>query len=418
MSKSIAILHYSAPPVVGGVEAVIEAHARLLVRAGYQVTVVAGRGQGNALPDGTRFEQIPEIDSQHPEILQISQELEKGRVPEAFETMEFLLEAALRPVLGSVDTVIIHNIFTKHFNLPLTAALMRLLDKKAMRACIAWCHDFTWTSEHSRFKVHPGAPWDDLRTFRPEVTYVTVSQMRQRELARLLGVAREKIKVIYNGVDPARLLGLSQQGQVLLDGLGIWDSDLVMLMPVRITQAKNIETAILVSAALKKAGIRATLVISGPPDPHDPANMDYYQGLLGMRHQARLEKEVRFIYEGAARMTLPLVVDEGIIGELYRASDLLLLPSHREGFGMPVLEAGLSGLPVFSTRIPAAEEIGGNEVVSFPADTPAEKIAGLIMDWAKNSSTYKLRRRVRREYTWQAIFEKQIEPLLSDSEAG
>jgi hypothetical protein len=40
----IAILHYSAPPVVGGVEAVIAAHVKTFQEAGYPVTVIAGRG--------------------------------------------------------------------------------------------------------------------------------------------------------------------------------------------------------------------------------------------------------------------------------------------------------------------------------------------------------------------------------------
>ena len=45
-----AILHYSAPPVVGGVEAVMLAHARTFVAAGLEVTVIAGRGEQQALP--------------------------------------------------------------------------------------------------------------------------------------------------------------------------------------------------------------------------------------------------------------------------------------------------------------------------------------------------------------------------------
>jgi hypothetical protein len=85
MSKRIAILHYSAPPVVGGVEAVIQAHVRGLIRAGCQVTVVAGKGTRQALPKGSGFELIPEMDSQHAEILQCSRELEQGRVPASFE---------------------------------------------------------------------------------------------------------------------------------------------------------------------------------------------------------------------------------------------------------------------------------------------------------------------------------------------
>ena len=51
-ARDIAILHYSAPPVVGGVEAVIQAHAQTFVQAGYPVTVVAGRGEAAALPEG------------------------------------------------------------------------------------------------------------------------------------------------------------------------------------------------------------------------------------------------------------------------------------------------------------------------------------------------------------------------------
>ena len=109
-----------------------------------------------------------------------------------------------------MDHVIIHNVFTKHFNLPLTAALMRLLEQGMIRHCIAWCHDFTWTSAHSRSSVHPGYPWDLLRTFREDVTYVTVSRHRQAELAGLFHCAPERIHVVYDGVDPAELYSLSR----------------------------------------------------------------------------------------------------------------------------------------------------------------------------------------------------------------
>jgi hypothetical protein len=60
---TIAILHYTAAPVIGGVEAVIQAHAGLLLHHGYQVSVIAGRGAAEALPGGAEFILIPEIDS-------------------------------------------------------------------------------------------------------------------------------------------------------------------------------------------------------------------------------------------------------------------------------------------------------------------------------------------------------------------
>jgi hypothetical protein len=53
-----AILHYTVPPVVGGVEAVILAHTKLLLKADYPVTVIAGAGERSAMPDGVDFIQI------------------------------------------------------------------------------------------------------------------------------------------------------------------------------------------------------------------------------------------------------------------------------------------------------------------------------------------------------------------------
>ena len=67
--QSVAILHYSAPPIVGGVEAVIKAHLKELIRVGYLCTVIAGRGHIDSLPPSSKFIEIPEIDSQHPEII-------------------------------------------------------------------------------------------------------------------------------------------------------------------------------------------------------------------------------------------------------------------------------------------------------------------------------------------------------------
>jgi hypothetical protein len=154
----IAILHYTAPPVVGGVEAVMLAHAQIMVGTGYPVTVVAGRGDAAALPEGVKLVSIPEMDSQHPQITALSAQLEQGIVPAEFEAMARRLVAALAPVLDGLDTVIVHNVLSKHFSLPLTAALFQLLDEGAIRHGIAWGHDFTWTSPSSRSKVRPGYP--------------------------------------------------------------------------------------------------------------------------------------------------------------------------------------------------------------------------------------------------------------------
>jgi glycosyltransferase involved in cell wall biosynthesis len=410
-----AILHYSAPPVVGGVEAVIEAHAETFRRAGYPVAIIAGRGDSGALPEGTEFVQVPEIDSRHPQVVRMAKQLEQGQVPSGFDSLVSELVDLLAPDLCSFDNVIVHNVFTKHFNLPLTAALHRMLDAGTLRGCIAWCHDFTWTSANSRSRVHPGYPWDLLRTFREDVTYVVVSQQRREALAGLFDCPREEIRVIYNGVDPQTLLGLSTEGQALINRLEILDSDLVMLMPVRVTQAKNIEQALRVVSEIKARGHRPKLILTGPPDPHDVQSMAYFESLRRMRSELGVEGEMRFVFESGPDAGEPYTVEMTVVGDLFRVSDLVFMPSHREGFGMPVLEAGLAGLPVFSTPIPATQEIGREDVNTFDWDQEPGAVADQILGWAESSPVHRLRRRVRRKYTWQAIFERDIKPLLDRS---
>jgi glycosyltransferase involved in cell wall biosynthesis len=410
----IGILHYSVAPIVGGVENVIQAHAKVLLEMRYAVTLIAGEGSQDALPSGGAFIRIPEMSTNNPEIVNANKVLAQGGVPANFEATVSNLQNSLRPVLRIMDHVIIHNIFTKHFNLALTVALLRLFDQGAINHCIAWCHDISWTSSHSRQEVFPGYPWDLMRTYHPQITYVTVSERRQHELAELFKCQTENIQVVYNGVDPKELLGLSTEASDLIEQLGLWDADLNLLMPVRITEAKNIELGIQVVAALKRRNIQTRLIVTGPPDPHDQKGMAYYQSLQTMRQELDVIQEMRFVFESGPQPERPYFVDMRLVGDLFRVCDALFMPSHREGFGMPVLEAGLARLPVFSTETPAAEEVGKQDVIIFPADASAQQIADLILDWTEYNQVYRLHRRVRKNYTWRGIFHRKIHPLLDE----
>ena len=84
---------------------------------------------------------------------------------------------------------------------------------------------------------------------------------------------------------------------------------------------------------------------------------------------------------------------------------------------MPVLEAGLAGIQVVSRDVPAAQELAHREASIFSEDADAEQVATQIVQILERSPTSRLRRRVRKHFTWQAIFEDSIQPLLH-KEAG
>jgi glycosyltransferase involved in cell wall biosynthesis len=407
-----AILHYTAPPVIGGVEAVIEAHVRTFLQAGYPVTVIAGRGEAEALPAEAEFICIPRLDSQHPEVVAVSARLREGSVPAAFEGLTDRIEQAVASEVGRFDNLIVHNVLTKRLNLPLTAALFRLLDRGVVQNCLAWCHDIGWTSDHSRQNLHPGYPWELLRTQRDDVTYVVVSERRREALAGLFDCRLDEIRVVHNGVDPALMLGLTDEGQRLIDRLNLLTSDLILLMPVRVTEAKNIELALRVVAALKARERRVSLVLTGPPDPHDEESVAYFRKLQALRRELGVEDEMRFVFESGPEPEEPFTIDMPAVADLLRLGDVLFMPSHREGFGMPVLEAGLVGIPVVCTEVPAAREIGGNDVTLISPDGDPEAIADRILSLVGETPVHRLRRRVRQGYTWQAIFKRDIETLL------
>ncbi len=414
-SPSTAIVHYTAPPVVGGVEQVIQAHSYAFAQAGYPVTVIAGRGEIAELAPESDLILIPEMDTRDPQVERATAELNQGRMPASWDELTGLLTERLGPFLAQFDNVFLHNVLTMHFNLPLTAALWQLLDNGTVRKGIAWCHDFSWTDSRYDGQLHPGYPWSLLRTFRPDLTYVAVSRRRRGILAQLLGCDEETIRVVYNGVDPEVLLGCSTEGYALIDQLGLLKADVVMLMPVRITPEKNIEYAIQVTALCKAQGLNPRLIITGPPDPHNPKSLSYFSSLQEQRRQAGVEEEVRFIYECGQE---PRTISLKIVAELLRVSDFVLMPSHHEGFGIPVVEAGLVGTPIVATDIPAADEIGGGDVIRIGAEQPPEETARDILDWMEGSRVLRLRRRVRQCYTWQAIFERDIRPLFDRTDTA
>ena len=410
----IAILHYSASPIIGGVEAVIDSHGKQFVQNGYPVTVIAGRGEAGAMPEGVEFYNIPLMDSQAPVIKDIGSQLEEKIISPLFYEVKEQLVNQLAFALSGFDIVMVHNVFTKHFNLPLTAALAALKEQYPEKIIIAWCHDFSWTRENTRDSLHNGYPWDLLRSKIPEVKYVTISQARAGQLAGLFCCEDSEIKVIENGVDPDVLLGLSEPGMELCKRFDLLEQDVNIIMPIRITQAKNIEFALQVTAAMKHMGLKVRLVVTGPPGPHSTQGMMYYNSLRKMRQSLDVEQEACFVFETGEKRRSPVTIDMQTVGDLYRVCDVLLLPSHREGFGMSVLEAGLLGMPSFvSGNVPSAVEIGGSDITLVELEESPKVLAQKIINLSQTNPQCVLKRRIRQNYTWDALFKKKIEPLFS-----
>ena len=411
--KRIALLHYSGPPIIGGVESTIATHARMLTRTGYDITVIAGSGK--PFDRLVKYHVIPEIGSRHPKVLAIGKELAAGKVTRDFEQFKDGILNLLRPLLNQFDVVIVHNAITMHKNLALTAALNQLSKAKQPRF-IAWCHDFAWLDELYIPELHPGLPWNLLRRPWPGVKYVVVSHHRLAMIVNLLQIPESAVSVITPGMEVGEFLGLSPLVANLIDKLDLLRAEPLMLLPARVTRRKNIEFAIRVTACLQSTLPRATLIVTGPPGPHNPKNLAYLETLNNLKDDLGLKERVFFLYE-QGEPGKPLQMPYSAVAELYRISDLLLFPSQREGFGIPVLEAGLTRIPVFAASIPSFHESMGDYATFFDPNGDPQIVASRIHQFLATNSAYKLRHHTLEHFSWQSIIHQQIIPLIEEVSA-
>lgn len=407
----VAILHYTSPSVVGGVESVMAAHASLLAEHGYQVTILAGRGTRLS---GAEYDLQPLLDSKNEEVLAVHRELDKSVVSPSFHDLENRIAGDLRSALDGTGICIVHNALTLHKNLPLTSALHRVIKEGISTRFIAWCHDVAWVNPIYLPQLHPVFPFTLLRTPLSQVTYVTVSEMRRRELAQTMELPLELVTTIPNGISPQKFLKLTRAGWHLARELALLDQEVVMLLPARITRRKNIELAIQVTKALVDNGIRAKLIVTGPPGPHNVRSFEYVDSLRCLRDSLSVNDEVIFLHEKTGEKGRKLDVTDSVMTDLYQLSDILIFPSSQEGFGIPLLEAGLGRLPIFCSNITPFREIGEGLAEFFDLDDQPESIAQRISELLRHDRRYRLRQRVLRSYTWPAIFREHIGPLLDN----
>jgi glycosyltransferase involved in cell wall biosynthesis len=209
------------------------------------------------------------------------------------------------------------------------------------------------------------------------------------------------------GIDPALFFRWDAITAALVERYGLLSAGPLLLLPARLTRRKNVELALRVLAALRgRTGHDARLIVTGPPGPHNPTNLAYLESLLWLRAELGLQGAAHFLYE--SEPGLP----DAVLADLYRLCDALLFPSSQEGFGIPLLEAGLTRLPVFCSDIPPLHETGNGSAHFFdPFGDPAA-IAALIAAVLDRDDAYRLRRRVMAGYTWPHIVQERILPLL------
>ncbi|GAH88333.1 unnamed protein product, partial [marine sediment metagenome] len=239
--------------------------------------------------------------------------------------------------------------------------------------------------------------------------YIAISDYRRRQLSRLLRIPRHSIRVVPDGIDIWGLLRISPRVKDFARRQRLLLADLVMIFPSRILRRKNFEMGMLITKELKKKGLSVRFLLTGPPDVHNPATRAYFRELKRLQRSENLRKEVIFLAEEYPEWKSGVSDEE--LHSLYHLSDILLITSSQEGFGIPLIEAGAMRLPVACTDLPSLLEVAGRETLVFSLDDAPRKVARSIVRFVESLPPHRFFRRVIRTYAWDVIFEKHLRPL-------
>ncbi|UCC30844.1 MAG: glycosyltransferase family 4 protein [Phycisphaerales bacterium] len=233
-----------------------------------------------------------------------------------------------------------------------------------------------------------------IREIEWEGTYVAdrvicVSGVLRREVHELYSVPMGKMHVIYNGVDVGRFDN-RVNGQAVRRRCGVGVNDPTVLFAGRLTSQKGPDLLLDAVSGLRRQHRRARFLFAGDGDMREE-----------LEHRARklgVTPAVRFLGHQTGRDLLGL----------FKAADMVCVPSRNEPFGIVILEAWSARRPVVATRNGGPAEFIRHESTGMTVAADHESIAqGVDVVLSNRAYGRRLGRNGRREaesrFSWDVI---------------
>jgi glycosyltransferase involved in cell wall biosynthesis len=290
-----------------------------------------------------------------------------------------LAEQSLLPLaLRRSQVGLLHNLFTTAPAAPGVAQVTTI-------------HDVIY----KRFPESAGARAHGLRILVPLAAkrsrrIITISEAAKRDIVRFLHVRPDRIDVTPLGPGKASTTPVPEPDLRRRFALG--NSPLVLTASAKRAH-KNLER--LIEAITQIEGPHApVLLLPGYPTAFEPR----LKALAGS-------------LEGGDRIRFAGWVDDGTLEGLYRAADCFVFPSLAEGFGLPVLEAMVRGVPVACSDASSLPEVAGDAVLYFdPTDTAgiASAVRRILSDPDLRERLSEAGRARAARFTWEATAEATL----------
>jgi glycosyltransferase involved in cell wall biosynthesis len=197
---------------------------------------------------------------------------------------------------------------------------------------------------------------------------ITVSEFTKQEMVEFYKADAEKIKVVYNGFNNELYRPINDKEKIkqVLDKYDIRTSYIFYVG--RLEKKKNTATLVHAYAIMRQKykEIKHKLVLVGKPG----LGFDEVKYVI---NEFNLDEEV-VITGWAPEADMPYI---------YNGASLFIFPSLYEGFGIPLLEAMASGVPIAASNIASIPEVVKDSALLFNPDNKedmAEKMAKILLD--------------------------------------
>ena len=239
------------------------------------------------------------------------------------------------------------------------------------------------------------------------------------------GIAEDIIEVVPEGVDPAKFHPLVRSGYT-----NHQDEIYRVLVVSKFEERKGFPELLEGYAKAFGSDTAAKLMLKSDSLYMMPHTGDAYQNNLS---------ELQDLVEQAGIKNatyLNGVLSDDDLAHLYNACDVLLFPSRAEGWGLPLIEAIATGMPVATTfysghtefLAPIKDKVGLLDHRMIPmghegtqgewACADSDTIAARLIEMRENQADYKARAldaasMMRRDFSWQRAAERCINLLRS-----
>lgn len=237
------------------------------------------------------------------------------------------------------------------------------IEKNGIRTVLTM-HDLMFVTHPELFSAFDRSMYRKkyLRSCEVADKIIAVSEQTKNDLLTLTKTENSKVEVVYQGCHPRfyKTLGTEEKRQFRQRHQLPED----YLLNVAAMEPRKNQLLILKAMALGK--IDLPLVVAG-------RETAYMKTLQQFAQQHSLEKQV---------IWLPDFPDEALPA-LYQSATVFVFPSLYEGFGIPIVEALVSGLPVIAATGSCLEESGGpGSLYVDPRmeDELADRIAAVLAD--------------------------------------